>query len=800
MFSRILCYFIFLLLGGAPVYGRVSPGPNVNPEVYKGRLSGLITDAATGHPLEGATISLPDLKITSVSGRDGRYHINSLPQTELTLQVSYVGYKSVVTRIRINNETELDFQLQASIVETETVTVTGVSTATSLKRSPQQVSVISAAELQQSTGTTLLDMVAREPGVSIVTTGPAVAKPFIRGLGYNRVLAVHDGVRQEGQQWGDEHGLEVDEYSTRRIEILRGPASLIYGSDAIGGVINILTYTPVPLNSMQGTASASFNSNNRMYGTHLRLGSNHNGWNWNLYGSLKSAADYQNKYDGQVLNSRFREKNFGGALGVNKSWGYSHLLVSSFHQEPGMVEGERDDQGRLVLDGYPPSDQQRSDRKPLVPYQSVNHLTVTSDNAFSLQNGHRLTALLAFQQNRRKEFGEVDAPSEPEAYFELRTLDYNLGYHLHSPSGFQGSLGFSGMYQQNRNRAEEALIPDYGLLDLGLYLVASKNWQQTTLSGGLRFDHRDYDSQSMEEAAGPRFDPLHKKFSNISGSIGLSHAVNDILLLKLGVSRGFRAPNASELSANGEHEGTGRYEIGNNGLRSEIATAVDGSMDITTQHLDISVAPYFNHISHFIFYNKLLNESGTDSLIDGAVVYQFNQQSARLYGLEARIDLHPHPLDWLHFENTFSWVRGRFTEAVDGSRNLPLIAPASLRTELRAELPHTGKHIRNLHLRAELQTVADQDRYFSGYATETATKGYMLLNSGAGADIKIGPQQIISLELALNNITDQAYQSHLSRLKYTDTNPVTGRVGVFNMGRNFTARIIVPFGWQFKDQ
>src|SRR5690606_16582259 len=135
-----------------------------------------------------------------------------------------------------------------------------------LKQTPVQVSIISKKEIQQAIGNNLLEIAAKEAGVTLLTTGPAIAKPFIRGLGHNRVVTINDGVRQEGQQWGDEHGLEIDEYSTQKIEILRGPASLMYGSDAIGGVINILTNTPVSNNTVQATLQTTANSNNRMFG------------------------------------------------------------------------------------------------------------------------------------------------------------------------------------------------------------------------------------------------------------------------------------------------------------------------------------------------------------------------------------------------------------------------------------------------------------------------------------------------------------------------------------------------------
>lgn len=300
----------------------------------------------------------------------------------------------------------------------------------------------------------------------------------------------------------------------------------------------------------------------------------------------------------------------------------------------------------------------------------------------------------------------------------------------------------------------------------------------------------------MGTDAEQQFKAFTKAFSNISASIGATHAIGEQVSLKASVSRGFRAPNSSELSSNGAHEGTNRYEVGNPNLKSEVSTSVDAGVDITTNHVDISVAPYWNHINHYIFYNRVVGSGGSDSLIDGATVFQFNQQSARLMGLEARIDVHPHPFDWLHFENTVSLVSGRFTKPVDGSYHLPLIAPASLLTELRGEFTDLGPILSNFYAKIEMHAVATQHRFFAGYETETATEGYVLWNAGLGADLKIGGQKRCALHLGVQNLGDKGYQNHLSRLKYSATNPVTGRGGVFNMGRAFTARLIIPFEWK----
>lgn len=759
----------------------------------KGSLSGTVKDATTQAPLAKATISFPDLKLSFSSNDNGAYHIQSLPNGTFTVEVSHIGYRSFIGQLTINNTTVKDFVLQQTVVENEHVTVTGVSSSTNLKTTPYHISIINQRQLNQSAGTNLLDAVAMQPGVSIVTTGPAIAKPFIRGLGYNRVVTINDGIRQEGQQWGDEHGIEIDEYSTQKIELLRGASSLMYGSDAIGGVLNIQTHTPVESNTVKANITTGFNSNNKMYGAMANVTGNINGFNWNAYGSLKNAGDYKNKFDGTVLNSRFNEKNFGGLLGLNRSWGFTHLLFSNFDQTIGMIEGERDANGNLVLESNTPSAYKR---KPLVPYQQVQHFKTALDNSFSLNNGSRITATLAFQRNQRREFGDVANPNTPEAFFDLKTLSYNMAYHLPVVEDWKTTIGVAGMSQTNTNRAEEAIIPNYNLFDFGLYTFSHKKINKTNISGGLRFDTRSLNNKAMMDEGNLKFAALKKTFSNFSGSAGIAQELSGAVIFKANIAKGFRAPNQAELSSNGAHEGTNRYEIGNPNLKSENSFSVDAGLEVNTLHVSLNIAPYFNHISNYIFYQKLLANAGGDSIIDNNIVFKYGQQSARLYGLEMNFDIHPHPLDWLHFENSFSFTRGRFTKPVDGSYNLPLIAPARLLTDIRAEFPNQLSALKNAYIKFEIDNNWAQTNFFSGYETETATKAYTLLNAGIGSDIFIAKKRIASLFISVNNITDAAYQNHLSRLKYLDENVITKRNGVFNMGRNFSARLIIPFEWR----
>lgn len=768
-------------------------------------LSGRVTDAKTGKALAGAVIYLHEAKTGTLSNNEGFYKTAVIPAGKYLVEVSFIGYTSILETIEISNNNQVkNFELRVTYIENEAVTVTGVASATKVRQSAQPVSIVKRGELLQTSSTNVIDALSKVvPGVSGLSSGPAVTKPVIRGLGYNRVVTVHDGVRQEGQQWGDEHGIEIDEYSIQKIEVLKGPASLFYGSDAMAGVIHLITNTPVEQGSVKGNLLVTYTDNNGLWGGSGNLaGHLKNGFNWNVYGTSKSAADYSNAYDGKVFNSRFFEKNFGGYIGINKAWGYSHLLVSSFNQKLGMVEGARDTvTGKFLI--YPETAYSRAanndelnSRDLFTPYQHINHFKVALDNNIAVGK-NRLAVNIGYQRNKRFEFGDPDAHNTPGLFFDLQTVNYSLQYNLAEKSGWKTSVGATGMYQQNRNRAEEVLIPEYNQFDIGAFVYTKKTFNNNlTVSGGLRADSRQVTGKNYFENGVLKFSGFDKSFGNISGSVGLSYNAGEAVTLKFNLARGFRAPSVSELASNGAHEGTNRYEYGDNNLKTETSFQADAGIEVNTQHFNLTLNGFYNNIQNYIFYSKLESVAGGDSLVnvDGEDLtgFTFRQAAATLVGFEVRFDLHPHPLDWLHFQNSFSMVAGHFNEKFEGTNRLPFIPAPRLQSELRADLKKSGTAMRKIYCKLEMDNVSTQNRVFTAYNTETLTTGYTLFNIGAGTEFVSRGKTLFSLNLSLNNVFDVAYQNHLSRLKYTDNNVTTGRLGVFNMGRSFSIKINVP--------
>ncbi len=804
--KRIL-YTLYFFLFVISVNAQTDSSSSVNKTHKISSLSGKITDAKTGAALPGTSVFIHDLNKGAISKQDGSFQISNIPSGKYLIEVSYVGYSSNAQTININNATQNNFVLTPTAVEQEEVIVTGVSSATRIKQSPQPVTVIKREDFVNTPATNTIDAITKlVPGVNAVSTGPAISKPFIRGLGYNRVLTINDGVRQEGQQWGDEHGIEIDDYSVQRVEVLKGPASLIYGSDAIAGVINIISQQPAPEGTIKANFVSEYQTNNALRGFYGNIGGTKNGFSWNAYGTYKGAQDYKNKYDGYVFNSKFYNRNVGGMIGYGSNWGYSHLLVSNFDQHLGIVEGDRDSATGAFTKALPNGEEaiaNNDDFKSIsneIPFQHIRHFKITSDNHFKIGNSST-DVVLGYQHNQRQEFGNPDDVSTPDAWFNLQTLDYAVRWHLPYTNNFKTTVGVTGMYQTNENKAEEVLIPAYNLFDIGGFVFTQYSKNKLTVSGGVRYDTRHDVGDALHVDGEQKFSAFNKNFSNISGSAGLSYEVTKALALKANIARGFRAPNFAELASNGAHEGTNRYEIGNNNLKSEVSLQGDAGIELTTEHVSLVASLFYNHINNFIFYERVQNNAGSDSVLtdpetgEPLDVYKFVQQDANLYGAEFSLDVHPHPLDWLHLKNTFSYTRGKFSQSLDGSDNIPFIPSARLITTLGADFLRKGNFIRNIYAGVESDYNFNQNHPFTGYNTETTSTGYWLVGANISADILSKGKTVCILSLTGENLGNIAYQSSLSRFKYLAVNNITGRQGVFNMGRNFGIKLNVPLSF-----
>jgi iron complex outermembrane receptor protein len=518
----------------------------------------------------------------------------------------------------------------------------------------------------------------------------------------------------------------------------------------------------------------------------------------------RKVASWVKEYDGSF------------SIGINKKWGFSNFSFSTFNQTLNITEGDRDSIGNFIIaesNGNGDiiersvNNDDLSGYKIGFPHQEINHIRFVSNTYLNFDNSS-LNFDLAYQQNNRKEFTNPALPDELALYFNLNTYNYSIKYNLPAIDSWENSIGISGIYQSNENKGLEFLVPEYNLFDVGGFIFTQKHiLKDLVLAMGFRFDNRSISTNRLildsnevpvnQEYVSTKikFPGFNESYSGISGSAGLSYQIDANSTLKFNLSSGFRSPNIAEIGSNGKHEGTFRYEYGTPDLSSENSFQLDLAYFLHTEHFTLELTPFYNTINNYIFLEKLSGYNGSDSIPDPknpAEAFKYKQGNANIYGGEIYIDLHPHPLDWLHFENSFSYVRAIQSNQPDSTKNLPLIPAPHFRGELKAQFKSIGELFKNPYIRIGLDYDFEQNNYFSAYNTETGSQAYTLINTSVGISFNLfNESEHSTLLFSIENLTDKAYQNHLSRLKYAPVNPATGRVGIFNMGRNFNIKLIV---------
>ena len=782
-------------------------------------LHGRIYDKDTKEALYGATIYISDLKIGTITDTAGYFELKNLPKGKFLAEVKLIGYASQLITINMAGDQSIDLYLAQAAGELQEVIVTGESKATEASRSPIPIVVVNHDYLISNTATNAIDALTAIPGVSAVTTGPNVSKPFIRGLGYNRILTLYDDFRQEGQQWGDEHGIEIDQYGVDRVEILKGPASLSYGSDALAGVINLIPTRPAPEGKLIAEITTDYGSNNNEVGASGMVKGTKNGIDWIARVSHKQAMDYQDKLDGRVFGTAFSETDASGAVGIHRSWGYSHINFSLYNDLQEIPDGSRDSLTRQFTRQISEIDTVRQivSQHDLNSYkieklhQLVQHYRVTWTNNFTLgDKAGTLDVDLGFQRSVRREFDHPVLTTIPGLYLQMNTISYDVKYHIPEMKFWNFTVGVNGMYQTNNVTSGTAfVIPSYNQVDFGPFAIVKRSYGKFDFEGGIRYDIRVFNNDQLytkpnpttgfdmpvtgaDTAGGTKvFSNYHTTYSGLTGSIGATYNINSRLALQFNFARGYRAPNISEISANGVHPGTNIYQIGNPGFKPEFSLQPDLGLSYSTKYVVLGADVFYNYIQNYIFNQEL-----DSTIVKGNQTFEFQQADAQLYGGELSLDVHP--IKSLHIDNGLSLVYADFLGqkgkvVPDSLKYLPQIPPLHGKTEVRYDFKIKKAHIVNAFVKVGVTYFAKQNRVLTAYGTETPTRGYALLNAGVGGGFtdKKG-KTVLSLYVLGSNLLNTAYQDNMSRLKYFNPNNAVGPSGIFNMGIDISIKVVVP--------
>jgi len=713
-------------------------------------ISGTVNDTKN-QPIKGVSVYIPELHKGTSADENGKYQLSNLPNGNLTFTFVAIGFATQQKSILLSQkENKIDISLEEAAFQMDEVIV---STAFNKLQSQNVMKVEHASmkSLQQKGTATLIEGLATIPGVSQVSTGTSIGKPVIRGLSGNRVLVYSQGVRLENQQFGDEHGLGLNDAGVESVEVIKGPASLLYGSDALGGVLYFNPEKFADAHTFKANFNQKFFSNTLGSNSTLGLKTSSENWKFLARGSYNTHSDYAVPSGDRVTNTRYNESDFKTAVGYT-SGKISSVLRYNFN--------------KLDL-GIPENGiaEQTTSKNTVFPRQGVFNNLLSWNTILYFQNS-KLDFDLGYINNNRSEFTESNTPS---LHMKLTTVNYDAKYHLPIIGKLESIVGVQGMHQTNSNSGIEYLIPDATTNDIGAFATVNYDWKSNIIQAGLRYDLRNIASESHGIIGTEgSFQALNKSFDSFNASLGYKTNLAENMTFRLNLASGFRAPNLAELTSNGVHEGTNRYEIGNAALKTEQNLQTDLNLEYNNSHFEFFANGFYNHINHYIYAAP----SGT--ILDGNAVFNYIQNNAMLYGGEIGLHFHPHPLDWLHFESNFETVTGK----KQNQEYLPLIPANSWGNTLRTEFT-ISKWFTDSYATASINHTFNQSKV-SGF--ETKSNGYTLFNLGFGGKISMG-KTIFDLTINGNNLLNEKYIAHLSRLK-TDGIPNIGRNLV--LGVNFT--------------
>ena len=669
------------------------------------------------------------------------------------------------------------------------------------KKSALAVDVVDQDFLRKHFTGNFMQAMENIPGVQTMDIGSGFSKPMIRGMGFNRIAVLENGIKQEGQQWGADHGLELDAFNIGTVNVLKGPSSLLYGSDAMGGVIDI-TSPPVPsVDMLFGDVTLLGKSVNGTLGGSFMLGIKKSFWYAQVRYSEQHFGDYRIPtdtivyltqkmpvYGRKLKNTAGIERNIGFFAQYQRQRYKANYSVSNVYQKTGFFPGAHGipDVSRVEDDG--------DSRNMELPYSKVNHLKVTTLQQYAWEK-LVLSGDFGFQNNHREEwsvfhthYGSQPVPEkdpEKELAFNLNTLSASVKVRFIGSSSWEHALGWDGQHQRNDISGYSFLLPEYYRSTTGLlWLTTYKPNNVISVSGGMRYDygyihissHEDayladylrkqgYDEEQVEHYKWNSH-AVKKKFGDYSFSLGLVWTPSERHMVKANVGRSFRLPGANELAANGVHHGTFRHEQGDTNLKSEQGWQMDASYNLRYNGFSISVSSFVSWFSNYIF----LRPTGEWSVLPHAgQIYRYTGAEALFAGTEATIDI--------HFLRSFNYrISGEYVYTYNCDEHIPLSfsPPFSMRNTLTWQR-------KQVMLYAEWQSIARQNRV---ERNEDRTPGANLFHLGGSLNIPIRGNQAIEITLTARNIFNTRYYNHLSFYR---------KVEIPEPGHNFQLLIKIPF-------
>ncbi|MFO0094295.1 MAG: TonB-dependent receptor [Gemmatimonadaceae bacterium] len=602
--------------------------------------------------------------------------------------------------------------------------VTASAVATDARRIAQPTALLDGAALRRNQGASLGETMEQIPGVRSLSMSTGIGKPVIRGLTNNRVVTLANGQRTETQQWGHDHAPNVESADAERIEIVKGPGSVLYGSDALGGVVNVVRRPlpsadgPAPL--VRGRLALAYNSANLSPSATLVAEGARGTFGWRLSGTGRRADDLRTP-SGPLANSG----NLTGYLEGAAGW-------RGARQDLAVTASTRDETIRIADD--PITEPGYTGRQEI-----RTHRTTVDANLY--RGGHRLQLQGGWEDNERAEF-ENATTTAVTLGLRSRTATGFVHWHHRPWLGITGVIGAALQHTAFRTFGSETLIPDNTTTALGLYALEQRSIGDWSLSTGARFDARALSTPGNEVLG---LTATSRRFEALTGTFGAVYRATAPVSVAVNVARGFRAPSASDLYANGFHEGTRAFEIGRPDLRVETSLNTDLGLRVRTPRLIGELTGYVNQIRDYIY---LAPVGRPGRVLDSLQVQQGN---ARLVGAELAVTLPLH--GGVSLSNTSDAVHATNTT---NRTALPFVPPFRTATTLRWEQRPLG---RSLALTSEWH--ARQTRTFRD---DVAPPAWHALHVSAGTS-RLTARGLVHIDVSVRNLLNARYRDFMSRYK-----------------------------------
>lgn len=760
------------LLLAAAVFVAVPPPASTVAGELAGRLHGKVTDFH-GNPLAGVRVTVVEFSRLVLTDPEGNYTLTDLPSGTYDVTFALIGFGPQSRRVTLGTEDlTLNVTLNESFVELPPLQVTASPNASTALTSPQPVSVLSGAKLEADHTANLGQTIDKIPGVTAWTTGAGIGKPVIRGLSANNVLILANGQRTDTQQFADEHSPNIETSDAERIEVIKGPASVLYGSDAVGGVVNII---PPAIPDAIGTKAyvggkilGAYGTNNINPDGTLMLNGASGGFGFRA-ALVGRNADNINTPVGELVNTGFSTVDGSIGLAYRAKWG---SLTGSYTHRYETLQ---------LMDEDPTA----------TPFQHV------TDNRFNVGlvaptgGASRIEANVGYDSNRRREFEEAgDTEAEVASGLQNGLWTSDVHYHNNPLGPFVGTIGVQGYHNGWDRFGTETFLPPNQAFGIGVFGFEQAEFGQFTLSLGLRYDYRQLNVDEAEVGREDRnriVPEQTRTYNSVTGNIGGLYHLSEPVALVVNVGRAFRAPTIFELFGYGVHEGVPQFLIGNDSLQNQTSWTTDLALRVQSSRVQLEVGGFYTPIHNFIYANPTsgLDTSSTDPEASGLQEYEVTQGNAVFYGFEAGVDYHP--TRWLELEGggDYTYAQNRVLE-----QPIPWIAPLRIRYSAKL-IGGDGKWYRAPYFSVGASTVLEKvASRVDPNELEPGTPipgGYTVVNFGAGAQFAVGGQ-VISLNLDLFNAFNEQYVWFLNR--YRNFVEDSRNLG---MGRNFMVRMAWTF-------